>query len=206
MINLISQRKNSLGQILLHKSGHALAKIFVTTGQTRLLTVDQLMQFIDAYPHDDMSLDMKRELLIQLSDSAFKETPVQSPNSMSRWNKQLEEQETDSEQGTQPDRQSRSEVETSKPVSAEKLKNMLDYCIYCTDPASNPTKESVQQEQILQTYVNNMEKKLTSSRYKHGFAASIPKGEHRKSSSCYDKHLLVHRRKNSCSDSSSSGQ
>jgi hypothetical protein len=50
-----SQRKNSNGKIQLHKSVHAVAEIFVTTGQTRLLNVDQLMQFIEKYPHDDMS-------------------------------------------------------------------------------------------------------------------------------------------------------
>ena len=127
MINLNSQRKNSHGKPLLHKSVHAMAEIFVTTGQNRLLTVDQLLQFIEKYPHDDMSSDLKSELLIQLSDDAFKETPVQrSPHSMARWNKQLEEQETDTEQGTQPERQSRSEVETSKPVSSATFRNILD--------------------------------------------------------------------------------
>ena len=74
---MTSQHKNSRGQIKLHKSVHAVAEIFVTTGQTRLLNVDQLMQFIEAYPHDDMSQELKRELLNQLSDGVFKETPVQ---------------------------------------------------------------------------------------------------------------------------------
>ena len=137
----------------------------MTTGQTRLLTVDQLMQFIEAYPHADMSLEMKRELLIQLSDGAFKETPEQrSPNSMARWNTQLEERENDNEQGTQPERQSRSEVETAKPVSSATFRNILDDCIYGTDPTSNPEKESAQQEQILSIFLKHMDK----FRYRHG--------------------------------------
>ena len=65
-----------------------VAEIFVTTGQTRLLTVDQLMQFIKAYPYDDMSQELKRELFIQLSDGVFKETPVQrSQHLTSRYDK-----------------------------------------------------------------------------------------------------------------------
>ena len=143
MISMTSQHKDSNGKIQLHKSVHAVAEIFVTTGQTRLLNADQLMQFIEAYPHDDMSQDMKRELLIQLSDGVFKETPVQrSQKVTSRYDKNFEEQETDNEQGTQPDRQPRSEVETSKPVSAEQFRSMLDGCIYSTDPDLNPEKES----------------------------------------------------------------
>ena len=159
MISMTSQHKDSNGKIQLHKSVHAVAEIFVTTGQTRLLNADQLMQFIEAYPHADMSQDMKRELLIQLSDGVFKETPVQrSQKVTSRYDKNFEEQETDNEQGTQPDRQPRSEVETSKPVSAEQFRSMLDDCIYGTDPDSNPEKESGQQEQVLQIYMKNIEK------------------------------------------------
>ena len=43
MISMTSQHKNSRGQIKLHKSVHAVAETFVTTGQTRLLIVDQLI-------------------------------------------------------------------------------------------------------------------------------------------------------------------
>lgn len=90
MISMTSQHKDSNGKIQLHKSVHAVAEIFVTTGQTRLLNADQLMQFIEAYPHDDMSQELKRELLIQLSDGVFKETPVQrSQNLTSRYDKKI---------------------------------------------------------------------------------------------------------------------
>ena len=72
--------------------------------------------------------------------------------------KNFEGQETDNEQGTQSDRQPRSEVETSKPVSADQFRNMLNDCIYGTDPDSNPEKESGEQEQVLQIYMTNIEK------------------------------------------------
>ena len=107
----------------------------------------------------------------------------------------FEEQETDNEQGTQPDRQPRSEVETSKPVSAEQFRNMLDDCIYGTDPDSNPEKESGQQEQVLQIYMKNIEKfrsRHVTSMALRTVAAIISKGEHRKPSSRYKNHLSVH--------------
>ena len=81
---------------------------------------------------------MKKQLLIQLSDASnvFEESPVKrSPNTMSRWDKQLEEQETNTEQEAQTGWKSvwkwKVALETlTKLVPAEQFLGILDDLMY----------------------------------------------------------------------------
>ena len=153
MISMLSQRKDAEGNKLLHKSVQHLAEIFVIMDTTQLPDKDQLMKILEVYPHDDISPEMKRKFLIQLSDGVFDESPVKK--SLSK----LDDQETDVEQEQQP-AQVRSEVEVRRPVSAELFRSILDECMYGTPVGKSSSKESeaAKKELLLEKFLKRVDK------------------------------------------------
>jgi hypothetical protein len=157
MISMLSQRKDADGKMLLHKSVYQMAEIFVMMDITQLPDADQLMRIIEAYPHDDLPSEVKRQFLIQLSDGVFDESPVKqsSSSAMPRWDQQLDE--TDTEQDQRSTRV-RSEVEVQKPVNAEQFRGILDDYMYGMGKTSSKEKDTVQKELLLEKFMKNIDK------------------------------------------------
>jgi hypothetical protein len=69
--------------MLLYKSVYHFAEnlVIMMMDITQLPDADQLMRIIEVFPHDDLPSEVKRQLLIQLSDGVFDESAVKVTSS-----------------------------------------------------------------------------------------------------------------------------
>ena len=68
MINMLSQTKNSNGDILLDAMVNHIAEFLIITKGTKLPNVKQFIEMLRLYPHGDIPDNTKRQMIAKLSD------------------------------------------------------------------------------------------------------------------------------------------
>ena len=81
MINMLSQTKNSNGDILLDATVNHIAEFLIITKGTKLPNVKQFIEMLRLYPHGDIPDNTKRQMIAKLSDGIFDESPAKGRSS-----------------------------------------------------------------------------------------------------------------------------
>ncbi len=129
MINMLSQTKNSNGDILLDATVNHIAEFLIITKGTKLPNVKQFIEMLRLYPHGDIPDNTKRQMIAKLSDGIFDESPAKgrsssskpkltTPSSRQRFAEQSDGSGTDSDQEVQQARSGR-EIQVKAPTDDE---------------------------------------------------------------------------------------
>ena len=140
MINMLSQNKNSEGQTLLDESVYHIAEILMITQTNKLLNAHQLIELIQQYPRSDLSLEVKKKMMQQLSDSCFDESPVKT-NVSSAKPRKSEVEESEGSDSDKDDRQSR--PAQSKRLIQTKSTDLQEFRELMNQLRSKPTESTV---------------------------------------------------------------
>jgi hypothetical protein len=84
IINMLSQTKNTNGDILLDATVNHIAEFLFITKGTKLPNVKQFIEMFRLYPHGDIRDSTKRQMIANLSDGIFDESSAKGESSSSK--------------------------------------------------------------------------------------------------------------------------
>ena len=84
MINMLSQTKNSAGDILLDATVNHIAEFLIITKGNKIPTARQFIELLRSYPHGDIPVETKQKMIAKLSDGIFDESPAKEKTSSSK--------------------------------------------------------------------------------------------------------------------------
>jgi hypothetical protein len=164
MINMLSQTKNSAGNILLDATVNHIAEFLIITKGNKLPTVRQFIDMLRLYPHGDIPFQTKQKMIAKLSDGIFDESPVKENLKMSTsklYTPSLRQRLTESDgSGTDSDQEeeqphSGKMVQTKAPTD-EEMTELIDELMRTPNRLSARDKE--REEEQMEKFKNALSK------------------------------------------------